>query len=75
MQQDHAPHGRSYLDTNAISDFSTIPVKTLELYRRTGNGPEYIRIGKRVVYELSVVIAWMDAHRRRSTSEKVEVER
>ena len=37
--------------------------------RLTGDGPEYIKIGRRVFYSRSAFEAWLRQNRRRSTSE------
>jgi hypothetical protein len=34
-----------------------------------GNGPEYCKIGRRVRYRRSALVAWATANRHRSTSE------
>lgn len=75
MQEEQAIQGRTYSDTRKIANKTLIPAKTWELWRRTGFGPEYIRIGKRVLYDEATVIAWLDHHKRKSTSEKSEVVR
>lgn len=44
--------------------------RTLEAWRLHGGGPPYIVIGKRSVrYRRGDLIEWMDARRRRSTSD------
>lgn len=43
--------------------------RTLEKHRCSGTGPTYRKIGRRVVYELSDLRAWLDRGARRSTAE------
>ena len=44
-------------------------VRTLERWRVTGAGPEYLRLNGRVLYRLDAVVAFEEACRRRSTSD------
>jgi hypothetical protein len=48
------------------------PPSILAKWRLTGEGPPYIKLGRRVLYDLADVEAWIAAHRRRSTSERAE---
>ena len=43
---------------------------TFEKFRLTGAGPAYSKIGRRVVYRVEDLDAWLAVNRRRSTSEK-----
>jgi predicted DNA-binding transcriptional regulator AlpA len=43
---------------------------TLNKLRLTGGGPEYIKLGRRVLYEPAKLDEWMAAHRCRSTSDR-----
>ena len=49
--------GRKYFNTKMVAEKTLIPAKTWELWRRTGYGPPYIRVGKRVLYEDSVTFS------------------
>jgi hypothetical protein len=42
---------------------------TLAKWRHYGDGPEYVKIGSRVFYDQSSLDAFIEAGRRRSTSE------
>jgi hypothetical protein len=43
----------------------------LQQYRLTGAGPVYVQIGtRRIGYRLADLDAWLDAHKRRSTSDQ-----
>jgi hypothetical protein len=48
-----------------------IPVSESQLnkLRVYGNGPEFIKIGRSVFYEIEALEAWIAKHRRRSTSD------
>ncbi|WEX08504.1 helix-turn-helix domain-containing protein [Chelativorans sp. AA-79] len=43
--------------------------RTLEKYRCEGMGPIYHKLGGRVVYTVTDLVAWIDACARRSTCE------
>ena len=43
--------------------------RTLERYRVTGEGPEFLKIGRLVFYEQSSLDEWLKLKRRRSTSD------
>jgi hypothetical protein len=42
---------------------------TLRKLRVTGGGPEFIKCGRAVIYSLADLDAWLNAKRRRSTSD------
>jgi predicted DNA-binding transcriptional regulator AlpA len=57
------------LNTHAAATFSGLARSTLEKLRVFGGGPNYIKIGRRVVYDLTDLEQWLAGHRRRSTSD------
>jgi len=42
---------------------------TLARLRVSGGGPRYIKLGKKILYLAEDLYAWLDSHRRWSTSE------
>ena len=46
-----------------------LSVRTLEKARTVGTGPVYVRLGRRVCYEVSAVAEWVAANRRTSTAQ------
>jgi predicted site-specific integrase-resolvase len=44
---------------------------TLARWRLEGHGPQYIKAGRRVLYDPSDVASWLASNRRQSTSEIV----
>ena len=46
-----------------------LSTSTLAKMRLYGNGPIYSKLGRRVLYRLEDLEAWVAAHRYRSTSE------
>lgn len=55
-------------DTLGASRFTGVPAATLTTMRVRGGGPEYRKIGARVLYAYSDLKSWLDAARRTSTS-------
>jgi predicted DNA-binding transcriptional regulator AlpA len=53
-------------DASAYVGLST---STLAKRRVTGDGPEYVKIGRNVIYRKSVLDSWMLSQRRTSTSQ------
>jgi predicted DNA-binding transcriptional regulator AlpA len=43
---------------------SGISAKTLERWRAEGYGPDYVRVGRRILYRSSALDAWVDAQSR-----------
>jgi predicted DNA-binding transcriptional regulator AlpA len=59
------------LNVAEAAQFTGLSKSTLNKYRLTGAGPRYFQLGRRVVYDTAELSDWMDARRRRSTSESV----
>ena len=49
-----------------------LPDKTLEAWRCSGDGPEFVKLGRRVFYLLSALKRWRDQNTHKSTSERAE---
>jgi hypothetical protein len=72
-----APAGRIIpLDPDALlfqseaAYLAAVSVRTLEAWRLHGGGPPFIAIGRRAVrYRRRDLLDWMEARRRRSTSD------
>ena len=56
-------------DVQAAARFTGIAVATLAKMRCMGGGPLFVKLGRRVVYRRSDVIAWLDARRVKNTTE------
>jgi hypothetical protein len=41
--------------------------QTLATLRMEGRGPNYVKLGRRVLYDPADLTAWVNAHKRRST--------
>lgn len=54
---------RLLYSTGELSGLTGIPAETLRWWRRTGDGPRYVRLSAKTVrYRADDVHAWMDAH-------------
>jgi hypothetical protein len=58
-----------YLDTAAAAELLKLSSSTLTKRRLTGDGPKYLKLGRRVVYSRRALEAWARGHERASTSE------
>lgn len=57
-----ASEQKKYLDEAATARLLGISRRTLQRYRLTGDGPNYVRLGvRRVAYAEGDVIAWVEA--------------
>jgi predicted DNA-binding transcriptional regulator AlpA len=60
---------RPKVRTHGAADYTGLAESTLEKLRVSGGGPRYIRVGRVVAYDLDDLDAWLEAHKRSSTSE------
>lgn len=65
---DIALNQRRMLRTEDAANYTGLSASTLTKLRLTGSGPEYIKLGKSVVYDPVDLDAWLSSKRRRSTS-------
>ena len=59
----------AYLTTKEAAEYLRISKQTLSNWRFRGEGPDYIKVGGRVVYASEDVSAWLDEHKYTSTSD------
>jgi predicted DNA-binding transcriptional regulator AlpA len=57
------------LNAQNAADWTGLSTSTLAKLRLTGNGPTYSKLGRRVVYRVGDLEAWIEANRFKSTSE------
>ena len=55
---------RTILRADEVSQRTGVPVQTLKYWRAHGRGPRWYKLGRRVVYDLDAVDAWVDESRR-----------
>ncbi len=47
------------LSTQEVADYLGVTIHTLCVYRITGNGPKYLKIGRTIRYRVSDVRNWV----------------
>ncbi len=57
------------IDRIEAASFLKIGTSTLDKKRLYGNGPTFIKVGKRVLYDIKDLEEYLKTNRRRSTSE------
>ena len=60
---------RRTLSTPEAANYIGLSKSTLSKRRVFGGGPKYLKLGRRVVYDVRDLDAWLDASRRASTSD------
>lgn len=58
------------LNTEQAAERLGLSPRTLERYRVTGEGPEFLKMGRAVRYTASKLQRWLERCTRRSTSDK-----
>lgn len=65
---------RRYLSEKMASDYLGLSDKTLQRHRINGTGPQYIKAGGRVLYDIMDCDEWMESQKVFSTSAYAQVE-
>lgn len=63
------PASLFFLDNNQAADFLKISPRTLEKHRVIGGGPQFRKLGRRVVYALADLEAWANERVCSNTSD------
>lgn len=50
-----------YIDAQETADLIRRPASTLAYWRHRGEGPRYAKVGRRVLYRRSDVLAWLES--------------
>ena len=61
-----------YLDTGQAGEYLGISPSTLNRMRVTGEGPRYSKAGRRVIYDIEDLDAWVEKRKRHFTGELVD---
>ncbi|MBB6305996.1 helix-turn-helix domain-containing protein [Xanthobacter tagetidis] len=61
--------GSAKLIPREAADYTRLSVSMLAKLRVSGGGPEYIKLGRKVIYERDTLDAWLASRVRRNTSE------
>ena len=59
---DPPPVGDELLTIGEVAAIVRAPLATLRYWRHLGTGPRSFRLGRRVVYRVGDLRAWIDAH-------------
>jgi hypothetical protein len=62
------------LTGKSLSERIGVTEGCLAKWRLTGEGPQFIRVQRRIMYDARDVSAWLDARRVSSTSQTMEAE-
>lgn len=64
QEQPINPHAlEPLLNINELADYLGVPISTIYDWRTNGKGPRAYRFGKRIMFGVSDVRAWMDTMR------------
>lgn len=66
---DKSPPSERYLRTPEAARLLGLSGRTLEKHRTHGTGPQYRKLGGRIVYTVEDLQAWADTGLRKSTSD------
>lgn len=61
---------KDMLDVNGAASYLRLAKQTLNKLRSVGGSPPYYKAGRRVLYDRAELDRWLDARRRRSTSDQ-----
>lgn len=53
-----------FLDNDQAATFMGLKPATLEIWRSRGEGPHFFKVGRKVMYSIDDLRAWMAARRR-----------
>jgi hypothetical protein len=61
-----------YLDENGLHEQYDIPPRTAQRWRASGDGPEYVRVGKRrILYRIADVERWLANRTFKSRADEI----
>jgi excisionase family DNA binding protein len=66
----HSNEIRKMLATPQAANYVGLGKSTLDKARLNGNGPRYVKLGRRVLYDSTDLDTWLNQHRRSSTSDQ-----
>ena len=52
-----------YMTTAEVADVARAPVETVRYWRHVGRGPKSFKVGRRVLYAVEDVEAWLEGAR------------
>jgi hypothetical protein len=60
----------AYLDTRGTAEHTSLSISFLNQARLRGDGPPFLKVGRRVLYRVDDVDEWLTGQVRTSTSEE-----
>lgn len=61
-----------HLRTPQAAEYLGLSTSTIEKMRLRGDGPRYAKLGRLVVYAIPDLEAWVEGHKRLSTTDETE---
>jgi Helix-turn-helix domain len=58
------------LDTDAAAERLNVAKQTLAMWRLKGRGPQFISMGRKILYDPATLDEFIEANRRTSTSDR-----
>jgi hypothetical protein len=66
----YSTEARRYLNTDQAAAYCGSTRSTFEKLRHLGGSAPYLKVGRRVVYDIADLDLWLASKRRRSTSDR-----
>jgi predicted DNA-binding transcriptional regulator AlpA len=63
------------LTTKQAATYIGLSKSTLDHYRTAGQGPRFIKLGRKILYDTVDLDRWIDQHKQSSTSDKPQLRR
>ena len=63
------PQTKQWMRTEDAARYMHHSPKTLEKWRIYGTGPEYVKLGRVVLYDCNAIEEFLNSHRRSSTAD------
>jgi len=73
IEYSDAKDTRRYFSERQAADYLGLSDKTLQRKRCAGDGPQFIKCGGRILYDIQDCDAYMESHKVQSTSEYAAV--
>ena len=68
MEKYKSPSLPKHLNEHQAADVTGLSVKTLRRMRHEMSGPQYVKLGRRVVYSEADLASWLNDHRVETTA-------
>jgi hypothetical protein len=61
------------LTVREAAEYVRLAMGTLNQMRCTGRGPQFIKLGRKILYDTRDLDVWIDAHKQHSTADRPEM--